>query len=151
MVRKIPEGSHTITPNLIVKDAAKAIELYKKAFGAKELYRVDGPGGKIMHAAIQIGDSQLFLADVMPGMSAECATPSVSSFYLYFEDVDAMFKQAKQAGLSETHAVQDMFYGDRVGSVKDLFGIQWTLATHVRDVSPEEMEEGKKKMLSKAA
>ena len=151
MPKKIPQGFNTVTPSLTVNGAAKAIELYKKAFGAKEEYRMecDDGSGKIMHACIQIGDSKLFLADTNPKMG--CGTPSVSSFYVYLNDVDAAFKQAKQAGCSETYPVQDMFWGDRTGSLKDSFGIQWTLATHVREVSPKEMEEGRKKFMSKAA
>jgi uncharacterized glyoxalase superfamily protein PhnB len=141
-VSKIPEGFSTITPSLIVADAAKAIDLYVKAFGAKELYRMPVPKtGKIMHACIQIGSSKLFIADVNPQMP----TPSNSSFYLYFDNVDAVFQKATKAGLRETSSVQDMFWGDRVGSVKDPFGNQWTLATHVREVSQKEMEEAQKK------
>lgn len=140
----IPEGFSTVTPTLIVNDAAKAIELYTKAFGAKETYRLNCPeSGKIMHACIQIGASKVFLCDTHPKM---CATPSNSSFYLYFKDVDASFKQAKQAGMQETSPVQDMFWGDRTGNVKDTFGNSWTLATHVRDVSPEEMDKAVKQM-----
>jgi PhnB protein len=149
MVKKIPEGFHSVIPTLILKDAAKAITLYQKAFGAKEIHRMDcAESGKIMHACIQIGDSKLFLADANPEMG--CGTPTVSSFYVYLDDVDASFKQAKQAGLSETCAVEDMFWGDRTGSLKDNFGIQWTLATHIRDVSPQELEEAKKKFVKAA-
>lgn len=143
MVKKIPEGYHTVTPTLVLNDAAKAITLYEKAFGAKELYRMEGPGKKIMHAAIQIGSSRVFLTDVNPQMG--CATPSQSGFYLYLDNVDATFKQAKQAGMTENSPVQDMFWGDRTGNLSDTFGIKWTLATHVREVSPEEMEEARKK------
>lgn len=148
MTKKIPEDFSTLTPSLVVKDAAKAIELYKKAFGAEEAYRMEGQGGKIMHACIKIGDSNLFLADINPEMGA--GTPSQSSFYVYLNDVDATFKQARTVGLSEVYPVKDMFYGDRVGTVKDPFGIQWTLATHMRDVSPEEMEEARKKFMQAA-
>jgi PhnB protein len=140
----IPEDFTTLTPTLIVDGAAKAIELYKKAFSAKEVYRMECPeSNKIMHACIEIGNSKLFLSDINPNMGA--GTPSVSTFYAYIDDVDASFKQAKQAGMQELFAVEDMFWGDRTGSVKDSFGTTWTLATHVRDVSPEEMEEAKKK------
>ena len=139
----IPEGFATVTPTLILDGAAAAMELYAKALGAKELYRMQCPqSDKIMHACIMIGNSKIFLADVNPKMG--CSTPSNSGFYVYLENVDAAFKQARQAGLEETSAPQDMFWGDRVGSVRDRFGIQWTLATHVRDVSPEEMEEARK-------
>ncbi len=140
---KIPEGFATITPSLSLTDAAKAIDLYKKALGAQELYRMEWPGtGKIMHACLQIGTSKIFLADHMPEMG--CGAPSQSSFYLYLDNVDAAFKQAKAAGLSEMMPVSDMFWGDRIGGLQDPFGIYWTLATHVRDVSPQEMEEGRK-------
>jgi PhnB protein len=139
---KIPEGFNTITPSLVLNGAAKAIDLYKKAFGAQELYRMEVPGtGKLMHACLVIGNSKIFLSDTDPKMSA---TPSTSSFYLYMDDVDAAFTQAKKAGLNELVPVQDMFWGDRMGAVEDSFGIRWTLATHVREVSQEEMEAARK-------
>ncbi len=141
---KIPEGFSTVTPTLVVNGAAKAIEQYKKAFGATETYRLNcADSGKIMHACIQVGTSKIFLCDTHPEM---CAAPTQSNFYLYFKDVDATFKQAKQAGMQESSPVQDMFWGDRTGNVKDAFGNSWTLATHVRDVSPEEMEKAAKHM-----
>lgn len=144
MTNKIPEGFHTVTPYLTLENAAKSIEQYKKGLGAQEVYRMETPDGKkIMHACIQVGDSKIFLGDTNPEMG--CGTPSVSSFYLYMDDVDASFKKATQAGLTEVSAPQDMFWGDRTGTVKDSNGIQWTLATHVRDVSQDEMEEAKKK------
>ena len=143
---KIPEGFHTVTPTLIVNGAAKAIDLYKKAFGAQELYRMEGKKGKIMHACITVGNSKVFLCDTNPEMG--CGTPSSSSFYLYVDNVDSTFKQAKGAGLAENSPVQDMFWGDRTGNLKDSFGISWTVATHVREVSKEEMEEGRKKFAS---
>jgi len=155
MTQKIPEGFATITPSLNINGAAKAIETYMKALGAKELYRMECPSGsgKIMHACLQIGNSKIFLADTNPEMG--CGAPSNSSFYLYMDDVDAAFKQARSAGLDEMMAPSDMFWGDRTGTVKDSFGNNWTLATHVRDVSPEEMEKGRNewmaKMKSKAA
>jgi len=150
-MKKIPEGFNTITCNLNLDGAAQAIELYKKAFGAKEISRMESPdkSGKIIHACLQIGTSKLFIADVNPEMG--CAEPSVSSFYLYMEDVDSAFKQAKQAGLEEKYPVTDMFWGDRTGSLKDQFGVMWTIATHVRDVSDKEMEEGSKNFMNKAA
>lgn len=141
MTKKIPEGFTTVTPTLTVNGAAKAIDLYKKAFGATEVYRMEGTGGKIMHACIMIGNSNVFLADTDPQMAA---TPSTSTFYLYLEDVDATFRQATAAGMKQLYPVQDMFWGDRTGTVEDGFGNCWTLATHVRDVSQEEMEEGQK-------
>jgi PhnB protein len=147
-MRKIPEGFTTLTPTLTLNGAAKAIDLYKKAFNAKELYRMEMPNSdKIMHACIMIGNSKLFLSDTDPKM---CATPSMSTFYVYLDDVDTSFKQAKQEGLKELYPVTDMFWGDRMGSLEDAFGIRWTLATHVRDVSDEEMEKAKKDFVKAA-
>ncbi len=141
----IPEGFSTLTPALIVNDAARAIELYKKAFDAKELYRMNNADkSKILHACLEIGNSKIFISDTDAKM--ECSSPSASTFYVYLDHVDTAILQAKQAGMKELFATQDMFYGDRVGSVEDSFGMRWSLATHIRDVSPEEMEEGIKKM-----
>jgi uncharacterized glyoxalase superfamily protein PhnB len=149
MVQPIPQGFNTLTPTLIVNNAAQAIDLYKKAFGATEDYRMEDPkSGKIMHACIQVGNSKVFLTDANPDWG--CAQPTACNFYLYMKDVDASFKQATQAGLKEGQPVQDMFWGDRVGNVKDQFGNSWTIATHVRDVSQQEMEEAKKKMAEKS-
>jgi PhnB protein len=135
----IPEGFTTLTPSLSVKDAARAIELYKKAFGAKELSRMADPeSGKIMHAVLEIGSSKIFVADVFPNCPA-----NQSSFYVYMPDVDASMKQAEQAGMKNTMPVTDMFWGDRMGAVTDEFGINWTIATHVRDVSDADLEKGR--------
>lgn len=144
MTQKIPDGFSTITPSLLINGAAEAIELYKKALGATEISRINWPDGsdKIMHACLQIGSSKIFLADAVEGIN--CGAPSNSNFYLYLDDVDAAFAKARAAGLDETCPVTDMFWGDRMGAVKDKFGIGWTLATHTRDVSPEEMEAAKK-------
>lgn len=140
----IPKDFMTLTPSLCVKGAAQAIELYKKALGAKELYRMETPDkSKIMHACLQIGNSKLFISDLDPKMGA--AEPSASVFYVYVEDVDAAFKQAKQGGMEELFSVKDMFWGDRTGSLKDQFGNKWTLATQTREVSQEELEQGRKK------
>lgn len=148
-MNKIPADMATITPGLVVNNAKKAIELYQKAFGATVDYCMDAQNGKVMHAQLQIGGSKIFLSDVDPGMG--CGTPTVSTFYVYIDDVDAGFTKATQAGLKELYAPQDMFWGDRTGTLDDGFGNRWTLATHVRDVSPEEMEAEKQKWLSKAA
>jgi uncharacterized glyoxalase superfamily protein PhnB len=135
---------------LIVSDAAAAIDLYKKAFGATEEYRMACPDtGKIMHACIYFGSSKIFLSDENPNM--ECSKATHSNFYVYLKDVNSAFSTAKQAGMEEVMPPEDMFWGDRTGSVKDKFGNYWTLATHVRDVSPQEMEEGKKKFAEKMA
>jgi uncharacterized glyoxalase superfamily protein PhnB len=142
MTAAIPEGFATITPSLVVNGAADAIDFYTKAFGAKEVYRMpDEQSGKIMHACLEIGSSRIFLCDAMPDMGCN---PTNANFYLYLSNVDATFNQAKQAGCEEKSMPEDMFWGDRVGCVTDRFGNTWTLATHVRDVSPQEMEEGRK-------
>jgi uncharacterized glyoxalase superfamily protein PhnB len=145
----MPEGFSTVTPIMVVKDAAKAIETYVKAFGAKEVYRMPCPKtGKIMHACFQMGTNKIFICDENLEMGS---TATTSGFYLYMDDVDAVFKQATQAGLQEKSSVQDMFWGDRTGCVKDSFGNTWTVATHIRDVSPQELEEAIKKMASSKA
>ena len=141
-VKSIPEGYSTVTPYLIVHDAAGALEFYKKAFGATELMRFGGPGGKIGHAEIQIGNSRVMLADEHPEMGAlspRSIGGSASGLALYVEDVDARFQQAVAAGGKVLRAVADQFYGDRSGTLEDPFGHKWTLATHKEDVSPEEM------------
>ncbi len=133
MAKPIPEGYHTVTPYLIVKGAARALEFYKKAFNATELYRLEGPGGTIGHAEIQIGNSRLMLADEFPEMGArspETVGGSPVGLCLYVESVDALFKQAIAAGGKEERPVRDQFYGDRSGSLRDPFGHQWTIATH---------------------
>ena len=141
-VKAIPEGFHTITAGLICKKASAAIDLYKKAFGAKEISRMAGPNGQIVHAELQIGDSHLFLSDEFPGMAVAptAGAPPSQSLYLYVEDVDATYKQAIAAGCSEGMPVMNMFWGDRFGKVVDPEGHHWNLATHVEDVEPAEME-----------
>ena len=140
-VKPTPEGYHTITPGLTCRGAARAIEFYKKAFGATEVMSMPSPDGKIMHAELRIGDSILFLGDEFPGMSAapSASLPS-SSLFLYVTDVDSVFNRAVAAGGQATMPVQDMFWGDRYGKVTDPFGHQWGIATHKEDVAPEEME-----------
>ncbi len=141
-VQAIPQGFHSVTPGLTCRNAAQAIELYKKVFGAVERSRMASPDGKIMHAEIQIGDSMIFLADECPGMSAapsEGAPPS-QAIYLYVQDVDSVYKQAVAAGCKEAMPLADMFWGDRFGKVVDPFGHHWNLATHIEDVAPAEME-----------
>jgi PhnB protein len=143
-VKPIPEGYDTVTPYLAVDDAAEAIEYYKKAFGAKERVRMEAPGGKIGHAELEIGDSLVMLSDALPQFSTrppeELGGTSVSVF-MYAEDVDAVVKQAVDAGATITMEVADQFWGDRFGSVQDPFGHLWSIATHVEDVPPEEMAE----------
>lgn len=142
-VKPIPDGYHTVTPYLVVDDAAKAIEFYIAAFNAEEILRLDGPGGKIMHAEIKIGDSYVMLADEFPEMGIRGAKSyggSPVSIALYVEDADARFQQALDAGATVKKPLMDQFYGDRSGTVDDPFGISWTLGTHVEDVSQEEIE-----------
>ena len=142
-VKTIPEGYHTATPYLIVKNASNAIDFYKKAFGATELMRMAGPGGRIRHAEIKIGDSAIMLADESPETpyrSPQSLGGSAMFILLYVEDVDAMFEQAVAAGATVQRPVADQFYGDRTGGVTDPFGHVWYIATHKEDVSPEEMK-----------
>ncbi len=142
-IRPIPEGYHTVTPYLIVHDAARALEFYRQAFGATELMRLTGPNGKIGHAEIRIGDSPIMLADEHPAMGAispQTLGGAAVSILLYVEDVDARFAQAVAAGGTVLRPLQDQFYGDRSGTLRDPFGHTWSLATHKEDVSPEEME-----------
>lgn len=152
-VRPIPEGYHTITPAITCKDAARAIEFYEKALGAKQVVRMASPDGKITHAELKIGDSFFFLSDEFPGMSAPPVAGALPSTYmfLYVNDVDALFNQAVAAGCEPTMPVSDMFWGDRYGKVADPFGHHWGLATHTEDVSPEEMERRGKEWMAKMA
>ena len=142
-VKPIPDGYHSVTPYLIVRGAAKAIDFYAAVFGATELMRMDAPGDKIGHAEIKIGDSIVMLADENPQWSAEGpellgGTPV--HLMVYVEDCDGVFKKAIAAGASETRPLKDQFYGDRSGTLVDPFGHQWTVATHKEDLSAEEMQ-----------
>lgn len=142
-VNFIPAGYHTATPYLIVQGAAKAIDFYKKAFGAEEMFRMGTPDGKIGHAQIKIGDSQIMLADECPEMGAMAPQPPSRppvSLYLYVPDVDSLFARAVAAGGKALRPVQDQFYGDRTGMLADPFGHTWGIATHKEDVPPEELE-----------
>jgi PhnB protein len=141
-VKPIPDGYHTVTPYLIVKDTARAIDFYKKAFAATELMRLASPNGHIGHAEIQIGDSRVMLADEVPHIGVlgpQSLGGSAVGLALYVEDVDARFNQALAAGATVKRPLMDQFYGDRSGTVTDPFGHVWTLATHKEDVPPEEM------------
>jgi PhnB protein len=142
--RPIPEGFHSVTPSLIVRDAAKAIDFYKRALGAQELVRMPGPDGKIMHAEIKIGDSIVFLGEENPQMNAKSPQTlggCTGSLNLYVPNVDDVFKQAVSAGGKETMPVADQFWGDRYGTFVDPFGYQWGIATHKEDLSPAEMKQ----------
>ena len=149
--KPIPEGYHTITPYLAVGDAAEAIEYYQEAFGAKERVRMKAPDGKIGHAELEIGDSLVMLSDPFP--QATTKSPSElggtsASVFMYVEDVDATVKQAVDAGATVTMEVSDQFWGDRFGSVVDPFGHQWSIATHVEDLTPEEIAERAKSAMA---
>jgi PhnB protein len=143
--KPVPDNFHTATPSLVVRNAAKAIDFYKKAFGAEELMRMPSPDGKIMHAEIKIGDSIIFLSDEIPNMGGK-APESVGAYtggiYLYVPDVDEVFQRAVDAGGKPTGSVNDMFWGDRVGHFVDPFGHAWTVSTHVADLTEVEMEKG---------
>lgn len=141
--KPIPDGYHSVTPYLIVKDAARAIAFYEQAFGAKELFRMAEPDGRVGHAELQIGDSRVMLADEHPEIQARGPQSSGGSpvtIHLYVEDVDATVARAVAAGAQLTRPVADQFYGDRNGGLTDPFGHTWWVATHTEDVSEEEME-----------
>ena len=153
-VKPIPEGYHSVTPYLIIKGAADAIEFYKQAFGATELFRFPAPDGKIGHAEIKIGDSPIMLADEFAEMGYKgprALGGSPVSLMIYLEDVDTVFNRAVEAGASVKEAVQDKFYGDRTGTLTDPFGHVWHVSTHKEDVSMEEMEKRAKAAGAKAS
>jgi PhnB protein len=141
-VKPIPEGYNTVIAYLAVDDAAKAIEYYKRAFGAKERVKMEGPPGKISHAELEIGDSVIMLSDPFP--QSPLKTPkelggTTASMLLYVEDVDEVVQQAVDAGAKITMEIENQFWGDRFGRVEDPFGHNWQIATHVEDVAPDEM------------
>ena len=142
-VNPIPQGYHSITPYLVVKDAARAIEFYKMAFGAKELFRMEMPNKMIGHCELQIGDSRIMLADEFPDMGATAPTSEggrAFSLLIYVNNVDEMFKRAVDAGAKVLRPLKDEFYGDRMGTLQDPFGHNWNLGMHVEDVSEEELK-----------
>lgn len=168
-VKPIPDRNHTMTPSLIIKNAAKAIDFYKEVFNAKELYKLEHDN-QIMHAEMLIGNSLLMLADEMPGMdvaSAEtigdtlsptaqaepqlksCSAPII--LYIYVDNVDAIFNKAIESGAKVLHPLQDQFYGDRIGAIIDPFGFKWTIATHIENVPNDEIERRSKKFMEKLA
>ena len=153
-VSPIPKGYHTATPYMVVRDAARALEFYKKAFGAKELFRMPSPDGKIMHAEFVIGDSHIMLAEENPGMCAkspETLGGTPVSLFLYVENADGFFKTATSAGAKSIMEPQDMFWGDRFGKLSDPFGHEWSVATHIEDVTSEEMGKRMKAQFAKAS
>jgi PhnB protein len=151
-VNPIPQGYHTVTPNLTVRDVDQALEFYRAAFGADETVRMPGPDGKTMHAELRIKDSVLMLSPEMPDFGSKSpqtlgGTPT--SFYVYVENVDAAWKRAVDAGAKPTMPLQDMFWGDRTGRLEDPFGHAWSLAQHIGDPTPEEIERGQEEFFSK--
>ncbi len=147
-----PEGYRTITPNLVCRDAAGAIEFYKKVFGVKEKARMPDPSGKVMHAELQLGDSLFFINDAMgPEATAAANRPSLLHLHVYFEDVDSVYNRALAAGAKVIMPLQDMFWGDRYAVIEDAWGQRWSVATHIEDVSPEEMSKRQKAAFGKAA
>ncbi|HXA78669.1 MAG TPA: VOC family protein [Candidatus Acidoferrales bacterium] len=153
-VKPIPDGYHSITPYLFIKGAADAIDYYKSVFGAKERMRMPGPNGRIMHAELQIGDSVVMLADENLEIGAK--SPKTlggvsSSLHTYFENVDKIAEKAVSSGAKLVRPVKDEFYGDRTATIVDPFGHMWSIATHIEDVSPEEMQKRMSKATSQAA
>ena len=150
-VQPIPDGYHSLQIYLAVEDAAKAIDFYKEAFGAEETVQMPGPDGSVAHAELQIGDSRLMLSDPFPQSSvkspAERGGPTASVF-MYHEDVDALFEQAQAAGAKVESPLENMFWGDRFGTLSDPFGHVWSVATHVEDVPEEEMAERSAKAMA---
>ena len=143
-VKPIPDGYHAITACFAVSDAAKAIEFYKKAFGAQEVFRMEAPGNKVAHAELQIGDSKIMISDEFMEMGAKSAKTMGGTpvgFYLYVTDCDAMAKQAVAAGAKELMPLQNMFYGDRTGRYEDPFGMIWHISTHIEDPTMEQIRE----------
>lgn len=141
-IKPIPAGYHTVTPYLVIKNAGKAIEFYKEAFGATESVRLNSPDGNVMHAEIKIGDSFIMLCDECPDWNALSPLTiggTAVSILLYLEDVDSVVNRAVAAGATVLMPVADQFWGDRMGTVADPYGHKWSIATHVEDVSPEEI------------
>jgi len=143
MTNPIPDGFQTTTPSLVVDNSKEAIEFYKKAFNAKEILSEPSPNGKIMHAMIQIGNSFVMMSDEIPGMGCKSPTSvgdTTVTIHLYVEDADKIFNQAVNAGAKVTMPITDTFWGDRRGTISDPFGHSWSIATHQKDLSPEEMK-----------
>ncbi|BBH45940.1 VOC family protein [Pseudomonas sp. KU43P] len=152
-VKPIPEGQHSITPYMAIKGAAQAIEFYKKAFGATEMFRLEGPDGRVGHAELRIGDSSLMLGDPCDNMeggltASQNLDGAAVGLHLYVEDCDKVYAQAVAAGATPLHEVKDQFYGDRSGTLKDPFGNLWFVSTHKEDLSPEEIRARAAKMFS---
>ncbi|MBI5622376.1 MAG: VOC family protein [Elusimicrobia bacterium] len=152
--KPLPKQHHSLTPVLSIRNADQALEFYKKALDAKELNRLDGPDGKLAHAELKIGDSILMLGEECPKMG--CLSPTALggtavTLYLYVEDVDASFAKALSAGALQKQPVEDMFWGDRCGTLTDPFGHVWTLATHQKDLTPKQIAEAAEKAFTQTA
>lgn len=142
-VKAIPDGMHSLTPHLVCRNAAAAIDFYRRAFGAIERFRLPTPDGKLIHTCVLIGDSQLFLVDEMPehgALGPQALKGSPVTIHLQVQDADATFARAVDAGAKITMPLADMFWGDRYGQIEDPFGHHWAVATHVRDLSPEQIQ-----------
>jgi uncharacterized glyoxalase superfamily protein PhnB len=154
-VNPVPEGFSTITPGLVVRNATKAIDFYKKAFNAEERMRMPGPDGKsIMHAELKIGNSIFMLSDENPewgSLSPEALNGTPCGFYLYVNDANAWQKRAMDAGAKEVMPVTEMFWGDKMGCVMDPFGHKWNIATHTRDLSMDEIKKGQEEWMKEMA
>jgi uncharacterized glyoxalase superfamily protein PhnB len=149
-----PAGYHSVTPAIVVRDAAGAIDFYKRAFGAEEVSRMPGPDGKIMHAEIRIGDSLIMLGEENPqwgGLSPLSTKGIHGSLHIYVDDADASFDRALKAGAKVRYPLEDAFWGDRYGKVTDPFGHEWGIATRVKDLSPQEMQEAADAWMARAA
>jgi uncharacterized glyoxalase superfamily protein PhnB len=149
-----PPGYHSITPAIVVRDGSKAIEFYKRAFGAEELNRMEGPGGSLMHAEIRIGDSIIMLGEENEQWgtrSPQSTNGNPGSLHIYVEDADASFERALKAGAKVRYPLEDTFWGDRYGKITDPFGHEWGIATRVREVSPEEMQRAAQEWMAQAA
>jgi PhnB protein len=148
-VKPIPDGYHTITPYLVVRDTKRALEFYSKAFGAETTLSMPGPGGRIMHAEMRIGDSMIFVTDEFPEMAPQVKAPEstgglvTGSIFMYVPDTDAVFKRAVSAGAKVIMAPADQFWGDRFGKISDPFGHHWGIATHKEDLTPQEIQKRK--------
>jgi PhnB protein len=151
-VQAIPPGYHSVTPYLVVREGARAIDFYKQAFGATEVSRMDTPDGKLGHAELKIGDSMIMLSDEMMGnKSPQSLGGSAVSIFIYVEDVDSVFNRAVKAGAKSDMPPADMFWGDRYGKLTDPFGHLWGIATHIEDVAPAEMEKRAKEAMAQMA
>ena len=153
-VKPIPPGFHTLTPYLIVDGAAEAIDFYAKAFGAEERFRMPGPGGRVMHAEIQLGDSVIMMTEANAewgNKSPKTLDGSPVKLHVYVDDADALYKRAVEAGATSTCEGTDMFWGDRMGAVQDPYGHEWMIATHVKDMSPDEIAAAQAEFLKNCA